>query len=150
MVAVLLITASLLVRSEIGTVRQSLGVLGKLALAVGAPMLLILLQPDLKSAIVLPPMVFSMLYVSRLSGRFFAGALAAFLSIVGAGALGTRGVTLDFMDGARLLVPGRNARGSTRSTAGSPSTTTSATASSPSSTRTRSTRWASAGTSASR
>jgi rod shape determining protein RodA len=83
MIAVLLITASLLVRSEIGTVRQSLGVLGKLALAVGAPMLLILLQPDLKSAIVLPPMVFSMLYVSRLSGRFFAGALAAFLMVTG-------------------------------------------------------------------
>ena len=83
MVAVLLITASLLVRSEIGTVKQSLGVLGKLALAVGAPMLLILKQPDLKSAIVLPPMVFSMLYVSRLSGRFFAGALAAFLLVTG-------------------------------------------------------------------
>jgi hypothetical protein len=80
---VLLITASLLMRSEIGTVRQSLGVLGKLALAVGVPMLLILLQPDLKSAIVLPPMVFSMLYVSRLSGRFFAGALAAFLLVTG-------------------------------------------------------------------
>src|ERR1022692_3337855 len=81
MVAVLLITASLLVRSEIGTVSQSLGVLGKLALAVGTPMLLILLQPDLKSVIVLPPMVFSMLYVSRLSTRFFAGALGAFLLI---------------------------------------------------------------------
>ena len=81
-IAVLLMTASLLIRSEIGTVRQSLGVLGKLALAVGAPMLLILLQPDLKSAIVLPPMVFSMLYVSKLSTRFFAAALGAFLFIV--------------------------------------------------------------------
>ena len=89
MIAVLLITASLLVRSEIGTVRQSLGVLGKLALAVGTPMLLILLQPDLKSAIVLPPMVFSMLFVSRLSGRFFAGALAAFLVVTGIVALDT-------------------------------------------------------------
>ncbi|HEY1794278.1 MAG TPA: FtsW/RodA/SpoVE family cell cycle protein [Opitutaceae bacterium] len=89
MVAVLLVTASLLVRSEIGTVRQSLGVLGKLALAVGVPMLLILRQPDLKSAIVLPPMVFSMLYVSRLSGRFFAGALAAFLIVTGIVALDT-------------------------------------------------------------
>ena len=66
-IAVLLITASLLIRSKIGTVTQSLGTLGKLALAVGAPMILILKQPDLKSAIVLPPMVFSMLYVSRLS-----------------------------------------------------------------------------------
>jgi rod shape determining protein RodA len=81
-VAVLLMSASLLVRSEIGTVRQSLGVLGKLALAVGVPLLLILLQPDLKSAIVLPPMVFSMLYVSKLSSRFFAGALGAFLFVV--------------------------------------------------------------------
>jgi rod shape determining protein RodA len=81
-IAVLLITAGILVRNEIGTVRQSLGVLGKLALAVGAPMFLILLQPDLKSAIVLPPMVFSMLYVSKLSARFFAAALGAFLLIV--------------------------------------------------------------------
>jgi rod shape determining protein RodA len=97
MVAVLLITASLLVRSEIGTVRQSLGVLGKLALAVGAPMLLILFQPDLKSAIVLPPMVFSMLYVSRLSGRFFAGALAAFLVVIGLVAWDTSRY-LHFMD----------------------------------------------------
>ncbi len=97
MIAVLLITASLLVRSEIGTVKQSLGVLGKLALAVGIPMLLILKQPDLKSAIVLPPMVFSMLYVSRLSGRFFAGALAAFLVLIGVVALDTWRY-LDFME----------------------------------------------------
>jgi rod shape determining protein RodA len=46
-------------------------------------MVLILLQPDLKSAIVLPPMVFSMLYVSKLSPRFFVGALGAFLVVVG-------------------------------------------------------------------
>ena len=81
-IAVLFVTAGILIRNEIGTVRQSLGVLGKLALAVGAPMFLILLQPDLKSAIVLPPMVFSMLYVSKLSARFFAAALGAFLLIV--------------------------------------------------------------------
>jgi len=80
--AVLLITASLLIWSEIGTVQQSLKVLVKLALAVGLPILLILLQPDLKSAIVLPPMVFSMLYVSKLSSRFFAAALGAFLFVV--------------------------------------------------------------------
>lgn len=82
-VAVLLITASMLIREKVGTVTQSLGVLGKLALAVGIPLFLILLQPDLKSAIVLPPMVFSMLYVSRLSMRFFVGALGAFALIVG-------------------------------------------------------------------
>jgi len=81
-VAVLLMTASLLVRSRIGTVQQSVEVLSKLALAVGLPLVLILLQPDLKSAIVLPPMVFSMLFVSKLSARFFAGALAVFLLVV--------------------------------------------------------------------
>ncbi|QYM80833.1 rod shape-determining protein RodA [Horticoccus luteus] len=81
-VAVLLIIASILIRSEIGTVKQSVGALGKLALAVGVPMLLILLQPDLKSAIVLPPMAFSMLYVSRLSARFFGVALGAFILLV--------------------------------------------------------------------
>lgn len=83
-IAVLLITAGILMHSRIGTVRQSLGALAKLALAAGVPMVLILLQPDLKSAIVLPPMVFSMLYVSKLSPRFFLGALGAFLLLLGA------------------------------------------------------------------
>jgi rod shape determining protein RodA len=81
-IGVLLMVASVLTRSRIGTFQQSLGTLGKLALAVGAPMFLILKQPDLKSAIVLPPMVFSMLYVSKLSTRFFAVALGAFLVVV--------------------------------------------------------------------
>ena len=81
-VAVLLMVAGILISSEIGTVRQSLGVLGKLALAVGLPMFLILLQPDLKSAIVLPPVVFALLFVAKLSTRFFTGALAAFVVIV--------------------------------------------------------------------
>jgi rod shape determining protein RodA len=81
--AVLLVTAGILLREKVGTVRESLAVLGKLALAAGLPLVLILLQPDLKSAIVLPPMVFSMLYVSRLSTRFFVGALGAFLLLVG-------------------------------------------------------------------
>lgn len=81
-VAVLLMTASILIRAEMDTIRQSWRVLGKLALAVGLPMFLILLQPDLKSAIVLPPVVFAMLYVSKLSMRFFVGALVAFTLIV--------------------------------------------------------------------
>ena len=89
-IGVLLITATILVHSKIGTVTQSLGTLGKLALAVGAPLFLIYLQPDLKSVIVLPPMVFSMLYVSKLSARFFAGALGAFLLIVGTAVIDTR------------------------------------------------------------
>lgn len=103
-VGVLFVTASILTRAKLGSIRQSLGTLGKLALAAGGPMFLILLQPDLKSAIVLPPMVFSMLYVSRLSTRFFAGALGAFLVIVAVVAWDTVGYVkymeankLDFM-----------------------------------------------------
>ncbi len=81
--AVLFATASILIRAKLSSIRHSFGTLGKLALAAGIPMLLILLQPDLKSAIVLPPMVFSMLYISRLSSRFFAVALGAFLLLMG-------------------------------------------------------------------
>ena len=82
-IGVLLIASSILVHEKIGTVRQSLEALGKLALAAGVPMFLIWKQPDLKSVIVLPPMVFSMLYVSKLSARFFAGALGAFVLLLG-------------------------------------------------------------------
>jgi rod shape determining protein RodA len=82
--AILLISAGILLREKVSTVTASLSVLGKLALAAGVPVVLILLQPDFKPAIVVPPMVFSMLYVSRLSMRFFVGALGAFLVIVGA------------------------------------------------------------------
>lgn len=82
-IAVLLIAATILMREKVGSVGQSLGVLGKLALAVGIPVILILQQPDIKPALILPPMVFSMLYVSRLSTRFFVGALGAFLLLVG-------------------------------------------------------------------
>ena len=82
-IAVLLAAATILMREKIGAGAQSLGVLGKLALAVGIPIFLILRQPDLKPAIVLPPMVFSMLYVSRLPSRFFVGALGGFLILVG-------------------------------------------------------------------
>jgi rod shape determining protein RodA len=89
--------AGILIRSRIGTMSQSLGVLGKLALAVGVPMFLIMLQPDLKSAIVLPPMVFSMLYVSKLSARFFLGALGAFLLLLAAVAADTTRY-VDFME----------------------------------------------------
>ncbi len=80
---VLIMSASVLTRSEIGTIRESLAVLGKLALAAGLPIILILLQPDLGSALVIPLMAFALLYVSNLSQRFFAAALAAFTLLVG-------------------------------------------------------------------
>ena len=82
-VAVLFATASILTGSKLGTVRDSLQVLLKLALAVGLPMLLIIAEPDLGSALVIAPMVFAMLFVSNLSLRFFAGALGVFALLVG-------------------------------------------------------------------
>ncbi len=86
-VAVLFATASILTGSRLGTVKDSLQVLVKLALAVGIPMLLIIAEPDLGSALVIAPMVFAMLYVSNLSMRFFAGALGVFALLVGMVAL---------------------------------------------------------------
>lgn len=82
-VAVLIATASILTGSRLGTVRDSLQTLVKLALAVGIPMLLILAEPDLGSALVIAPVVFAMLYVSNLSMRFFASALGIFALLVG-------------------------------------------------------------------
>ncbi|WP_324726171.1 rod shape-determining protein RodA [Actomonas aquatica] len=104
-VGVLLLCATILMREKVGGIFQSLGVLGKLALAAGIPMFLIWRQPDLKSVIVLPPMVFSMLYISRLSTRFFVAALGAFSLLVGAVAWDTfhyvnfmKSNDLDFMN----------------------------------------------------
>ena len=85
----LIISAAILTRARLGTVRDSLKTLGLLALAIGFPFLLILCQPDLGSALVIPPMVFALLYVSNLSQRFFAAALGVFVFIVGIVAVDT-------------------------------------------------------------
>ena len=76
-IAVLMVCASILARSRIGTLSRSMWTLGKLALAAGIPMALIMAQPDLGSALVILPMVLALLYASNLSKRFFLGALAA-------------------------------------------------------------------------
>jgi len=87
--AVLIICASILTGAKIGTVRDSLQTLVKLALAAGIPMVLILAEPDLGTALVIAPMVFAMLYFSNLSTRFFAGAVGVFALLVGVVALDT-------------------------------------------------------------
>jgi len=86
-IAVLFATAAILTGNKLGTVRDSLEVLIKLALAVGIPMLLIIAEPDLGSALVIAPMVFAMLYVSNLSMRFFGAALGIFALLIGVVAL---------------------------------------------------------------
>lgn len=85
-IGTLVMVASLLARSEVGTFRESIKVLIKVGFAFFLPLFLIFLQPDLGSSLVFPPMVFSLLYVSKLSQRFFAVAFTAFIvavSIVG-------------------------------------------------------------------
>jgi rod shape determining protein RodA len=82
-IGVLFATASILTGSRLGTVKDSLQVLVKLALAAGIPMLLILVEVDLGNALTIAPMVFAMMFVSNLSMRFFAGALGVFALLVG-------------------------------------------------------------------
>jgi len=86
-IGTLIMAASILARSEIGSVHDSLLVLAKVAAVFLLPMLLIFLQPDLGSSLVFPPMIFALLYVSRLSEKFFLSAFAAFaiaLAVLGA------------------------------------------------------------------
>ena len=87
--AVLVMTAATLTGAKIGTVRDSLRTLVKLALAAGIPMLLIIAEPDLGTALVIVPMVFAMLYVSNLSARFFGAAVGVFALGVGVIAIDT-------------------------------------------------------------
>lgn len=72
---------------KLGGLRASLAMLGKLAVIVGVPMVLIFLQPDLGSSLALCPTVFALLYVSNLSARFFVTVFLLFLA--GAFVLGT-------------------------------------------------------------
>ena len=78
----LIMLTSILARSEIGNVRDSIKVLIKVGIAFCIPLFLIFLQPDLGSSLVFPPMVFSLLYVSQLSQRFFTIAFVAFVAII--------------------------------------------------------------------
>ena len=77
-IGTLIMAASILSRSEIGSIGDSLFVLARVAAVFLLPMLLIFLQPDLGSSLVFPPMIFALLYVSRLSEKFFLSAIAAF------------------------------------------------------------------------
>ncbi len=86
-IGTLIMAASILARSDIGTVRDSIWPLAKVGFVFLLPMLLIFLQPDLGSSLVFPPMVFALLYVSRLSEKFFLSAFAIFavaIAVLGA------------------------------------------------------------------
>ena len=70
-IGTLLMACSILARSEVGTLSRSLLALLKVAAAVLIPFVLIFAQPDLGSAMVLPPMTLCLLYVSNLTITFF-------------------------------------------------------------------------------
>lgn len=70
-IGTLVAVAGILSRSELGTLRESLVTLCKIAAVVALPILLIFRQPDLGSALVFPPMVFSLLLLTNLTTRFF-------------------------------------------------------------------------------
>jgi rod shape determining protein RodA len=95
-VAATIMIASILARSEVGTIRQSLLALGKVFLAGGLPMVLIFAQPDLGSCLIIPPTMFALLYVSKLSQRFF---LAVFAVVVCGGMI----LGLDFYRYSQFL-----------------------------------------------
>ena len=85
-IGTLTMIASILARSELGSIGDSFLILIKVAVAFLIPMLLIFSQPDLGSTLVFPPMIFALLYVSRLSERFFVSAFVLFavaVSVVG-------------------------------------------------------------------
>ena len=75
--------ASVLARCELESFTRALQALGKIALIVVLPIGLIFRQPDLGSALVLPPMIFSLLYVSKLSMRFFGVVFTIFAILMG-------------------------------------------------------------------
>jgi rod shape determining protein RodA len=81
--AAMVLGASILARSQIGDVRDSLKGILKISLCFGLPMFLIFLQPDLGSTLVFPPIAFSLLYVARIPTRFFVTTFLVFVVMVG-------------------------------------------------------------------
>ncbi len=78
-IGTLIMLSYVLAKSELGGIRDSLAMLGKVAVLVMVPMMLIFLQPDLGSSLALFPTVFALLYVSNLSARFFVTVFALFI-----------------------------------------------------------------------
>jgi len=82
-IGTLILCASILARSRIGTLRESLEPIGKVFLTTALPILLIFLQPDLGSTLVFPPMVFTLLFLAKIPMRFFAFVFCIIIPILG-------------------------------------------------------------------
>lgn len=70
-VCTLIMVSSVLATTRIGKITDSVRVLLIVFGLAALPMFLIFLQPDLGSCLIIPPMVLALLYVSKLSIRFF-------------------------------------------------------------------------------
>ncbi|HAD21257.1 MAG: cell cycle protein [Opitutae bacterium] len=81
--ATLVMGASILSRSKIGDLRDSLNGILRLTLCFILPMFLIFLQPDLGSTMVLPPIAFTLLYVARIPAKFFVATAMLFMLLLG-------------------------------------------------------------------
>ena len=75
--------ASILARSKVGGMQDSLSGIAKVGLCFSLPMFLIFLQPDLGSTLVFPPIAFSLLYVARIPTRFFIATFVVFVVLIG-------------------------------------------------------------------
>jgi rod shape determining protein RodA len=82
-IVTLILGASIMSRSELGTLKDSLKGIFKLGICFACPMFLIFKQPDLGSSLVFPPIAFSLLYVARIPYRFFVATALLFVVIIG-------------------------------------------------------------------
>lgn len=78
-----IMAAALFAKTKIGKFKDNIQFWIKLGLVFFIPILLIFLQPDLGSTLVFLPMLFAMLYISKLPKRFFAILLLLFSVAVG-------------------------------------------------------------------
>jgi len=82
-IGTLILCASILARSRISTLAESILPIFKVLAAAALPILLIFLQPDLGSTLVFPPMVFTLLFLSKIPLRFFAIVFGIFVPLLG-------------------------------------------------------------------
>ncbi|MEL0004458.1 MAG: FtsW/RodA/SpoVE family cell cycle protein, partial [Opitutales bacterium] len=71
--------SSILARSQVGDMRDSLKGILKVGCCFALPMFLIFLQPDLGSTLVFPPIAFSLLYIARMPAKFFVSTFVVFV-----------------------------------------------------------------------
>jgi rod shape determining protein RodA len=75
----LVMGASILARSKIGKLKDSLQAIGSVLLIFGIPVIFVMLQPDLGSSLPFLPIAFALLFVSEVPNKFFISVLSVLL-----------------------------------------------------------------------